>query len=70
MVLGVVLGEVLYPLEGLRGRNIDLVNDTECIEQFGGTCRRFIPFVVCLRKKSTSVVCLFQVVLQLESLEL
>ena len=37
MVVGIILGEVLYPLEGFRGRNIELVNDTVCIEQFGGT---------------------------------
>ena len=37
MVLGMVLGEVLYPLEGLRGRNTSLNNDTACTEEFEGS---------------------------------
>jgi hypothetical protein len=37
MVLGVVLGEVLFPLEGLRGRNTSLNNDTTCTEEFEGS---------------------------------
>ena len=37
MILGVILGEVRFPLEGLRGRNVALSNDTMCInEQFEG----------------------------------
>ena len=32
MILGIVLGEVLFPLEGLRGRNTSLNNDTRCID--------------------------------------
>lgn len=36
MILGIVLGEVLFPLEGLRGRNTSLNNDTTCTEKFEG----------------------------------
>ena len=30
MVIGIVLGEVFFPLEGVRGRGIPLMNDTAC----------------------------------------
>lgn len=33
MVVGVVLGEVLFPLQGVRGRGVPLENDTRCINE-------------------------------------
>ena len=62
MVIGIIVGEVLYPKEGFRGRNIKLVNDTMCIEQFEGTQK----FYNNLRLDRDLVVSPFQVVLQLE----
>ena len=37
MALGIVLGEVFFPLEGLRGRNTSFNNDTACTEMFEGS---------------------------------
>ena len=38
MMLGIVLGEVLYPLEGVRGNGVTIANDTACLSNTGGGC--------------------------------
>ncbi len=37
LVVGVVLGEVYFPLEGVRGRELPLRNDTDCLNNTAGT---------------------------------
>ena len=39
MVVSVVLGEVYFPLEGVRGRGVSLMNDTKCDENMAGKVR-------------------------------
>ena len=36
MIIGVVLGEVYFPLEGVRGRGVALFNDTNCMNEMAG----------------------------------
>ena len=36
LIVGVVLGEIYFPNEGIRGRGVSLMNDTNCIENIPG----------------------------------
>ena len=36
MVAGIVVSEVLYPLEGFRGSGRAIFNDTMCLDQLAG----------------------------------
>ena len=58
MILGIVLGEVFYPMEGLRGRGTNLNDDTNCTDQFAG--EYIITLFVCGRQ--ASLVSPFQLV--------
>ena len=36
MVVGIVLGEVYFPLEGVRGSGVTFANDTRCLNETAG----------------------------------
>ena len=46
MVAGIVLGEVLFPLEGFRGNGRAISNDTVCLNNIEGTT--IVMAVCCL----------------------
>ena len=37
MVAGILLGELLYPLEGVRGNRVSFINDSACLNQTAGS---------------------------------
>ena len=37
MLVSIILGEVFFPLEGVRGEGISFINDTNCINHTAGT---------------------------------
>lgn len=38
MIIGIIVGEVQYPLEGVRGGPITIANDSQCLGEKEGTC--------------------------------
>ncbi len=46
MVVSIILGEVLFPLEGVRGEGIPFLNDSNCINNSAGTYECVISITV------------------------